>query len=77
MINKSSSTLQTIAITANLAALHVILAKAAERTAEAHAHILRGERNGAIGTVIDLDRTLDEAKALFLAAIALHRTANL
>lgn len=75
-MNRSNSTLPMAAIAANLAALHAILAKASERAAEAHAVMLRGERNGAIGTVVGLDLMLDDAKALYMAAIALHRTEN-
>jgi hypothetical protein len=67
---------RTLAITANLAVLHSILANAAERSAEAHELILRGERNGAIGAISGLDSILDDAKALYAAAIALHRTAG-
>jgi hypothetical protein len=65
---------RTLAITANLAVLHSILANAAERSAEAHELILRGERNGAIGAISGLDSILEDAKALYVAAMALHRT---
>lgn len=61
------------AIAANLKALHALLAVAATRSAEAHQLINSGECNGAIGTVLELDRILDDAKALHAAAIALHR----
>jgi len=36
--------------------------------------ILRGERNAAIGTLLGLDERLNEAKALYDAALALHRS---
>jgi hypothetical protein len=61
------------AIAANLKALQALLTVAASRSAEAHQLIQSGECNGAIGTVLQLDRILDDAKALYGAAIALHR----
>lgn len=61
------------AIAANLKALQALLSVAATRSAEAHQLIQNGECNGAIGTVLELDRILDDAKALYGAAIALHR----
>lgn len=61
------------AIAANLKALQALLSVAAARSAEAHQLIHNGECNGAIGTVLELDRILDDAKALYGAAIALHR----
>lgn len=61
------------AIAANLKALHALLTVAATRSGEAHQLIRSGECNGAIGTVLELDRILDDAKALYGAAIALHR----
>lgn len=33
----------------------------------------QGEQNQAIGTILDFDRILPEAQALYAAAIALHR----
>jgi hypothetical protein len=73
MNTNSGPAVSTLAITANLAVLHSILANAAERSAEAHELILRGERNGAIGAISGLDSILDDAKALYAAAMALHR----
>ena len=61
------------AIGANLKALHAVLTVAATRSAEACEVIGNGECNGAIGTVLELDIILDDAKALYGAAIALHR----
>jgi hypothetical protein len=61
------------AIAANLKALQALLSVAAARSAEAHQLIQHGECNGAIGTVLELNRILDDAKALYGAAIALHR----
>ncbi len=61
------------AIAANLAALDRLLLDASSRSAEARELIERGECDGAIGTVLDMDRVLDDAKALYGAAIVLHR----
>lgn len=61
------------AIAANLKALHALLAVAATRSAESHQLIQKGERNGAIGAVLELDAILEDAKALYGAVIALHR----
>jgi hypothetical protein len=64
---------KTQAITANLKALQALLAAAANKSAEAYLLIQSGERNGAIGTVLGLDALLEDAKALYGAAVALHR----
>ena len=61
------------AIAANLSALAERLTKAAEQARQASEAIVKGEQNQAIGTVIDLERTLPEAQSLFNAAMALHR----
>ena len=68
-----SSEVKVNAIAANLKALQALLSVAATRSAEAHQLTQNGECNGAIGTVLELDRILDDAKALYGAAIALHR----
>ncbi len=57
----------------NLAELTQRLTQAAELAKEAHAAMERGEQNMAIGTIVDFDRMLPEAQALYNAAIALHR----
>lgn len=61
------------AIAANLAALTQRLSQAAELAREAHEAMQGGEQNQAIGTIIDFDRLLPEAQALYNAAMALHR----
>jgi predicted metal-binding protein len=61
------------AIAANLEALHQLLSEAARRSAEVHEFIQCGECNGAIGAVFGLDALLDDAKALYAVAVALHR----
>ncbi len=61
------------ATAANLAALDSLLFDLSSRSAEARRLIERGECDGAIGTVLDMERVLDDAKALYGAAIVLHR----
>lgn len=61
------------AIAANLEALHGVLLEAAKRTAQGYDFVQRDEPNGAIGAVIGMDAVLDDAKALYLAALTLHR----
>jgi hypothetical protein len=61
------------AITANLRSLQAMLATAAKQSSEAYLLSQKGELNQAIGTVLGLDTILDDAKALYGAAIVLHR----
>jgi hypothetical protein len=61
------------AIAANIAAMHEVLAASAARTAEAYQAIEAGEQNQAVGTMLGLDRELENALALYRAAIALHQ----
>lgn len=72
MTDKPKTVIQN-AIAANLAALSQRLTEAAHLAEEAHAAMAQGEQNQAIGTILDFDRTLPEAQALYSAAIALHR----
>ncbi len=72
MITESQKIVEN-AISANLAALTQRLTQAAELAQEAHEAMAKGERNLAIGTILDFDRLLPETQALFNAAIALHR----
>lgn len=72
MTDKPKTIIQN-AIAANLAALSQRLTEAASLAEQAHAAMVQGEQNQAIGTVIDFDRLLPEAQALYNAAIALHR----
>lgn len=72
MTDKPKTVIQN-AIAANLAALSQRLTEAAHLAEEAHAAMAQGEQNQAIGTILDFDRTLPEAQALYAAAIALHR----
>ena len=61
------------AIAANIEALNLLVHEAAARTAEAHEHLRCGNRNGAIGTILDIDVMLTDAIALYRAAVTLHR----
>ncbi len=72
MTNEPKTIIQN-AIAANLAALSQRLTEAAELAKQAQEAMEQGEQNQAIGTVIDFDRLLPEAQALYNAAIALHR----
>lgn len=61
------------AIAANIEALGEMLHTAIDRVAEADAAIRQDEQNQAIGAILDLDRKLEDALALYRAALALHR----
>jgi hypothetical protein len=73
MTDKIKTVIQN-AIAANLAALSQRLTEAASLAEQAHAAMTQGEQNQAIGTILDFDRILPEAQALYAAAIALHRS---
>ncbi len=73
MSSNVPSEVKVNAIAANLRALQALLTVAAKCSAEGHQLIQSGECNGAIGTVLQLDAILDDAKALYGAALALHR----
>ena len=64
------------AIAANIAVLYDRLRLAAEKAKQANAAMADGEQNQAIGTILDLERLLPEATALYTAAIALHRNSK-
>jgi len=61
------------AIGANIGALGDMLRSAVRRAEEAEDAIVQGEQNQAIGTILNLDEYLENALALYRAAIALHR----
>lgn len=63
------------AIAANLEAMRLMLRTALAAADAAAEFMAKGDRNAAIGTVIDLDRVLADATALHGASIALHRRA--
>ena len=73
MTDKIKTVIQN-AIAANLAALSQRLTEAASLAEQAHTAMTQGEQNQAIGTILDFDRLLPEAQALYAAAIALHRS---
>ena len=66
-------TIKQAAIAANLSALRLTLAAALDRATDAETAILEGEINQAIGAALGIETMLDEARALFGAALALHR----
>jgi hypothetical protein len=72
MTDKTKTVIQS-AIAANLAALSQRLTEAASLAEQAHGAMTHGEQNKAIGTILNFDRLLPEAQALYAAAIALHR----
>ena len=72
MTNEPKNIIQS-AIAANLAALTQRLTEAADLAKQASAAMAQGEQNQAIGTILDFDRVLPEAQALYNAAMALHR----
>lgn len=61
------------AIQANMNAMRDMLEKAATLAQEGCGYMNDGNRNAAIGSIIDLDRLLGDAKALHEASLALHR----
>ena len=66
--------LKNAAILANLSALRMTLAGALERAADAENAIKLGEVNQAIGAAMGIDTMLQDATALYTAALALHRS---
>ena len=61
------------AIAANIEALRAQLSDCFILSSEAFQAIKQGEQNQAIGTILDFDRKLGDALALYRAAVALHR----
>lgn len=61
------------AIQANMNAMRDMLEKAATLAQEGCGYMDDGNRNAAIGSIIDLDRLLGDAKAFHEASLALHR----
>ena len=62
------------AIAANIEALASILSAAFGTATQAREYMTVGQRNAAMGTIIDVERQLADAGAVVRAAIALHRT---
>jgi hypothetical protein len=69
-------TIAETAIYANLSALAEQLAEAAKLSTEAAVASKLGKQNQAIGTALPLEDLLSQARALYDAAIALHRHAS-
>ncbi len=61
------------AVAANIEALRAQLFDCFLLTSEAFQAIHHGEQNQAIGTILGLDSKLEDALALYRAAVALHR----
>lgn len=61
------------AIAANLEAMESLLYEANTRASEAAASARQGQRNMAIGAVVGIESVLSDIRALYGAAIALHR----
>jgi hypothetical protein len=72
----AAMTIAQTAIYANFEALAERLAEAAKLSAEAAAAIKDGKQNQAIGTALPLENLLSQSKALYDAALALHRHAS-
>ncbi|WP_029003928.1 hypothetical protein [Azorhizobium doebereinerae] len=66
----------TAALTANIAALADLLAEAAKHAAEAAEAMAGGNRNLAVGTLLQIQQTVPDAKAIMEATFALHRVAG-
>jgi hypothetical protein len=65
------------AILANIDILHLRLAQARFRAADALTAMRSGQRNLAIGTLIDLEQLLPEIDALYRTVMLLHRTRDI
>ena len=65
------------AILANIDILHLRLAQARFRAADAVTAMRSGQRNLAIGTLIDLEQLLPEIDALYRTVMLLHRTRDI
>jgi hypothetical protein len=66
------TTMHETAILANLSALRLTLTAALERATEAEAIMQDGHTNQAIGAAIGIETLIEDAAALYRAAIALH-----
>ena len=66
-------TTRQAAIAANLSALRATLENALARAVDAESAVTEGEINQAMGAALGIETMLEEARALFGAALALHR----
>ena len=60
-------------IAANIEALRLLIMDALLRATDAEKAMEQGEQNQAIGSMYDLEENLQNALALYRAAVALHR----
>jgi hypothetical protein len=65
---------RNIAIGANIDALASVLSNAFGSAAQAREHMTLGQRDAAMGTIVNVERYLTDASALLRAALALHRS---
>ena len=63
-------------ILANIVALHDRLSEAATQASEACKAMRDGQRNRAIGMILEFEHILPECDALFRTALLLHRSAS-
>jgi uncharacterized protein YjgD (DUF1641 family) len=80
ILNVGTSTKSDItkkAIAANIEAMRKMLMDTVLRASEAFQAIQAGEQNQAIGAMFDLDRDLEDALALYRAAVALLQARRL
>jgi hypothetical protein len=61
------------AIAANIEALRLLIVDALLRATDADKAMGQGEQNQAIGSMYDFEENLENALALYRAALALHR----
>jgi len=66
----------TPAVLANMALLEERLRCALALTVEAHAALVRGDRNLAIGTLLPAEHDLADASTLLKTVFVLHRAAS-
>ena len=64
---------RNVTIAANISLLAAMLAEAHKTASEAASAADKGQMNIAIGTLLDIERTLPEAIAVMKVAFALHR----
>jgi hypothetical protein len=68
-----TSAVKARTIAANLQAVRFILLDAVRRVDDGCQFAERGDQNGAMGAALGLDSMLNDARALYEAAVALHR----
>ena len=76
MATKISADTVDSAIFTNLLVLHELLLNAALRVGEARQWLEQEGRKSAIGSMLGVDASLDEAKHLYGTVLVLHRKAS-